>query len=78
MRIIRYQSEFQEPMLVLHRSAIEGFTLGMSQQQDEADLVAVETALLSAVGFGRVGTYERYYDCWSGYDGVGHEHPRRR
>ena len=65
-------------MLVLHRSAIEGFTLGMSQQQDEADLVAVETALLSAVDFGRVSRYERYYDCRSGHDGVGHEHSRRR
>ena len=46
MRLIRYKSEFQEPLLVLHRSAIEGFTLGMSQQQDEADLVAVEEVYL--------------------------------
>jgi GNAT superfamily N-acetyltransferase len=46
MRLICYTSEFQEPMLVLHRSAIEGFTLGMSQQQDEADLVAVEDVYL--------------------------------
>lgn len=46
MRLIRYKSEFQEPMLVLHRSAIEGFTLGMSQQQDEADLLAIEEVYL--------------------------------
>ena len=38
MHLIRYQ----ESMLALHRSAIEGLTLGMSRQQDEADLVAVE------------------------------------
>ena len=46
MHLIRYKPEFQEPMLVLHRSAIEGFTLGMSQQQDEADLRAIEECYL--------------------------------
>jgi GNAT superfamily N-acetyltransferase len=46
MRLIRYQSEFQEPMLELHRSAIEGFVLGMTQQQDEADLVNIENIYL--------------------------------
>ena len=50
MRLIRYQPEYQEPMLVLHRSAIEGFTLGMSQQEDEADLVAVEEVYLRSRG----------------------------
>jgi GNAT superfamily N-acetyltransferase len=33
-------------MLELHRGALEGFTLGMSQQQDEADLMAVEEVYL--------------------------------
>jgi GNAT superfamily N-acetyltransferase len=46
MHLIRYRAEYQEPMLALHRSAIEGFTLGMSQQQDEADLLAVEDVYL--------------------------------
>lgn len=50
MRLIRYQPEYKEPMLVLHRSAIEGFTLGMSQQEDEADLVAVEEVYLLSRG----------------------------
>jgi GNAT superfamily N-acetyltransferase len=50
MRVIRYQPKYQEPMLALHRSAIEGFTLGMSQQQDEADLVAVEEVYLRSRG----------------------------
>jgi GNAT superfamily N-acetyltransferase len=50
MRLIRYQPEFHEPMLALHRSAIEGFTLGMSQEEDEADLVAVEDAYLRGGG----------------------------
>ena len=31
-------------------------------------------ALLSTLDFGRVGSHECYYDCWSGHDGVGHEH----
>jgi GNAT superfamily N-acetyltransferase len=50
MRLIRYQPEYKEPMLALHRSAIEGFALGMSQQQDEADLVAVEEIYLRSHG----------------------------
>jgi len=50
MRLIRYRPEFLEPMLALHRSAIEGFCLGMSQQQDEADLVAAETVYLGSRG----------------------------
>jgi hypothetical protein len=33
-------------MLALHRSAIVGFTLGMSQQDDEADLMAIEWVYL--------------------------------
>jgi GNAT superfamily N-acetyltransferase len=50
MHLIRYRAEYQEPMLALHRSAIEGFTLGMSQQQDEADLMAVEDVYLRSRG----------------------------
>jgi GNAT superfamily N-acetyltransferase len=50
MRLIRYQPQYQAHMLALHRSAIEGFTLGMSQQQDEADLVAVEDVYLRSHG----------------------------
>lgn len=50
MRLIRYQPEFRGPMLTLHRSAIEGFVLGMSQQEDEADLVAIEEVYLQNGG----------------------------
>jgi len=50
MHLIRYRAEYQEPMLALHRSAIEGFSLGMSQQEDEADLVAVEEVYLRRRG----------------------------
>jgi len=50
MHLIRYQREYQEPMLALHRSALEGFTLGMSQQQDEADLVAIDEVYLRSGG----------------------------
>ncbi len=46
MRLIRYRPEYRQPMLALHRSAIVGFTLGMSQQEDEADLVAIEQVYL--------------------------------
>ena len=50
MRLIRYRPEYREPMLALHRSAIEGFHLGMSRQQDEADLMAIEQVYLDAGG----------------------------
>jgi GNAT superfamily N-acetyltransferase len=46
MRLIRYRDEYREPMLALHRSAIAGFNLGMSRQEDEADLIAVEQVYL--------------------------------
>jgi N-acetylglutamate synthase-like GNAT family acetyltransferase len=50
MLLIRYKLEYQESMLALHRSAIEGFTLGMSQQEDEADLLAIEEVYLRSRG----------------------------
>ena len=65
MRLIRYQPEYQEPMLALHRSAIEGFTLGMSQQQDEADLVAVEEVYLHSRGEFLLGFIGRDLSRWA-------------
>jgi len=50
MKLIRYKPEFQDPMLALHRSAIEGFDLGMSQQQDEADLLDLENVYIRRGG----------------------------
>jgi GNAT superfamily N-acetyltransferase len=50
MRLIRYRPEHQETMLALHRSAITGFILGMSQQDDEADLMAIEQVYLRSGG----------------------------
>ncbi|HXT10613.1 MAG TPA: GNAT family N-acetyltransferase [Candidatus Angelobacter sp.] len=50
MNLIRYRLEYQEPMLALHRSAIEGFALGMTRQQDEADLMAIDDVYLRSGG----------------------------
>ena len=50
MQLIRYESKFNDTVLALHRSAIEGFSLGMSQVQDEADLMAVEPTYLDSGG----------------------------
>jgi GNAT superfamily N-acetyltransferase len=55
MRFIRYRPEYREPMLALHRSAIAGFTLGMSQQEDEADLMVIEQVYLRDGGEFLVG-----------------------
>jgi GNAT superfamily N-acetyltransferase len=75
MHLIRYQPEFKEPMLALHRCAIEGFTLGMSQQQDEADLMAVEEVYLRSRGefllgfisesLVAMGGFKRLSDDWA-------------
>jgi len=43
-------------MLALHRSAMNGFATGMAQQEEEADLQAVEQVYLSAAGEFLVGT----------------------
>ncbi len=50
MRFIRYRLEHRQPMLVLHRSAMNGFTTGMSQHDEEADLITVEEVYLRGGG----------------------------
>jgi GNAT superfamily N-acetyltransferase len=50
MRLIRYRDDHREPMLALHRSALVGIPLGISQQEDEADLVAIEQVYLLGGG----------------------------
>jgi len=50
LRLIRYRPEYQEPVLALHRSAIAGFALGMEQEEDEADLSAVDQVYLCPGG----------------------------
>ena len=46
LRLSRYRDDYREQMLALHRSALVGIPLGMSQQEDEADLVAIEQVYL--------------------------------
>ena len=50
MRLIRYHVDHREPMLACHRRALVGIPLGMSQQEDEADLVAIEQVYLLGGG----------------------------
>lgn len=64
MRLIAYKAEYQEPMLALHRSAIEGFTLGMSQQEDESDLVAIEQVYLRNGGEFVLGFIDENLTRW--------------
>jgi GNAT superfamily N-acetyltransferase len=51
MRLLRYQPEHQEAMLALHRSVIEGYHLGMSREEDEADLMAIDQVYLDGGEF---------------------------
>ena len=50
MRFIRYHAKYREAMLALHRDAIAGFALGISQREEEADLMAVEQVYLGSGG----------------------------
>ena len=50
MRLIRYHDDYFEPMLALHRSALVGIPLGMSQKEDEADLRAIKQVYLGGGG----------------------------
>ena len=69
MRLIRYQPEHQKLMLALHRSAVEEFTLGMSQQQDEADLVAIDEVYLHSRGEFLLGFMARDLSRWAASSG---------
>jgi GNAT superfamily N-acetyltransferase len=72
MRLIRYQPEHQEPMLALHRSAIVGFTLGMSQQDDEADLMAIEQVYLREGGEFLIGFIDQRLVAMGGFKRLSH------
>ena len=50
MNLLRYEPEHQAAMLTLHRSAMSGFTTGMTRQEEEADLSAVEHVYISGGG----------------------------
>jgi GNAT superfamily N-acetyltransferase len=52
---IRYQPEYQEPLLALHRSAMEGFSTGMTRDEEEADLLTIEATYLRSGGEFLVG-----------------------
>jgi len=54
-------------MLALHRSAIVGFTLGMSQQEDEADLIAIEQFYLCDGGEFLVGFIDERLVAMGGF-----------
>ncbi|MEO5717407.1 MAG: GNAT family N-acetyltransferase [Chthoniobacterales bacterium] len=42
MELIRFAPEYQNSILTLHRKAMSGFTTGMGQHEEEADLTAIE------------------------------------
>jgi GNAT superfamily N-acetyltransferase len=67
MSLIRYRPEHREPVLALHRSAIVGFTLGMSQQEDEADLMAIEHVYLREGGEFLVGFIDQKLVAMGGF-----------
>ncbi len=50
IQIVRYQPEYLEPIISLHRSAIIDFTIGMSQYDEEADLRDIEQVYLQNGG----------------------------
>jgi GNAT superfamily N-acetyltransferase len=67
LRLIRYRSEYLEPMLALHRSVLEGIDLGMTQQDEEADLVAIEEVYLRGGGEFLVGFLNERFAAMGGF-----------
>jgi GNAT superfamily N-acetyltransferase len=47
MHLIRYQPDYLDQVLALHRSAMDGFTTGISRHDEEADLMAIDQFYLS-------------------------------
>jgi GNAT superfamily N-acetyltransferase len=47
MHLLRYQPDYLDQVLALHRSAMDGFTTGFSRHDEEADLMAIEHFYLS-------------------------------
>jgi GNAT superfamily N-acetyltransferase len=70
MRLIRYQPEYREPMVVLHRSAIAGFTLGMGQREDEVDLMDIEQVYLRSGGEFLIGLLDDRLIAMGGFKRV--------
>ena len=71
MRLIRYCPEHCEAMLALHRSALTGFKLGMSQQEDEADLMAIEQVYFSRGGDFLIGFLDGRLVAMGGFQRLG-------
>lgn len=67
MRLVRYRPEYQEPMLVLHRNAMNGLTTGISQHDEEADLRAVEQNYLHSGGEFLIGLLDGVVIAMGGF-----------
>ena len=67
MHFIRYDPKHEEAMLALHRSAIEGFALGMSQKEDEADLMDIEEVYLRNHGEFLLGLLDKRVIAMGGF-----------
>jgi GNAT superfamily N-acetyltransferase len=67
LRFTRYRPEFLEPMVALHRKTIEGLTLGLSRERDEADLNAVEHFYLRGGGEFLLGFLDDRLVAMGGY-----------
>ncbi len=67
LHFVRYRPEYEAPMLALHRSAIEGFALGMSREEDEADLMAIEQIYLRSGGEFLIGLLEERLVAMGGF-----------
>lgn len=50
MQLVRYRPEHFESLLMLHRSAKDGLSIGISQYDEEADIRAIEQVYLQSGG----------------------------
>ena len=67
MQLRRYESKYLDQILTLHRSAIDGFIIGIAQHDEEADLLAIEQAYLSGGGEFLVGLIDESAIAMGGF-----------
>ena len=58
MQLVRYQANYFEPMLELHRSAKIGLNIGISEDDEETDLRAIEQVYLRSGGEFVIGLFD--------------------
>jgi ribosomal protein S18 acetylase RimI-like enzyme len=73
MQLVRYRGEFHDPVLALHRGAMEGIATGMTQAEEEADLHDIKNQYLASGGEFLIGIVENEVVAIGGFRRVAND-----